>query len=483
MRVVNLSIQLLRTVLISLVLAFGASMVFFLLNFLSLSMTDPENIRYHLKLSFENKTHPMARGSYNDFNDCLITAMTLSRNARVDELTVSPMRIYGLQRPQDICRGLKQLAYDGSLNKDQYITVFYHQYLHGSRTVLSFLLDSMRVKDIRTTLFAICYLILLLNLFFLFIQIGQELFNPQDDLKNHAGTDLRKEFFREKLSLVIFSLCFLFFYDLSGKADSFTFSFTDILIFSILSMATFFNSIHMRFLVRVIFFAGFGALLAYFELLHGAVPLAMAGIIGIFFVQRVGDQSEMVRYLVCIESFFAFLAGFLGCFVFKIIAVSIYFDVNMLTNFLDLLMFRMTGVARTTSVPEEIRSYFVGYEASFLDMLISLKGQIPKLAFGSRKLGYMVVGSSGIILAFFTILLMIKPSMFRNPHQTLGLLFSNCFIVLWYVAFLQHTQEHPYFMTRLLVWPIASSCVLLMNGTECLLSYSKGWNSSFRRNN
>lgn len=481
MGIARLPKRMLRTFLISLVGTFGTSMVFFLLNFLSLQMTDSENIRYHLKLSFENKNYPMARGGNNDFNDCLISAMTLLRNAPVGELTVSPLRIYGLQRPQDICRGLKQVVYDGFLSKDQYITVFYHQYLNGQRTIFSFLLDNMRVKDIRATLFAMCYLFLLLNLLLLVYQIGKELFHPPNGNYVHGGNELKQEFLREKLSLVIFSLCFLSLYDLSEKADSFTSSITDIFIFTFLSMATLFNFLLLKFNVRVIFFTVFGALVAYFELLHGAVPLTIAVIIGVFCVQRIGGQSEMARFPLCLEALVAFLTAFVGCFVLKIITVNLVFPVNMVANFFDLLMYRMTGAERTISVPEEIRSYFTGHDASFLGMITGLSTGFGISGFGSKMLGYIVVISSVIILAFFTMLVLFKPRIFRTPPRIMGLIFSASIIGFWYLAFLEHTFEHPFFMSRLLVWPIAISCVLLMEGMGYFLYSYKGWRSSITK--
>jgi hypothetical protein len=455
-----MSSRFLKVCMLSSTVALCTSGFFFLLNFLSLQ-TGLEHIVSHLRESFENKNQTIADSRYWH-NDCLVAAMVITRDAPLSGLTISPKRIYGLKEPR-ICEGLSQLVYDGNLNREQFISVYYHQYWNGQRALLSFLLPVMKVETIRKTFSLLCYIIICINIVTLLTQLGIEFAHRKGSIISNE----QNEYVFEKSALLSFSIALLLFYNLSEAAESFISAPTDVLIFAFLTAASWINFYQYGLLSRTLFFALFGTMIAYFEFLHGALPLAIALVIGVLCVQRTAGQSEWTRLTVCMEAVIAFGTGFVGCFVVKLVAVSLHFHLNMFSNFLDLIASRMTGRGRT-SMPVELanspfgRNFLEPQEVSFGSVFRKLAYQAAVLGFGFPRLGRWLVAAALGINVLFTILLIAKREMVRAPQRLFGLIVSSLLIGLWYLVFLEHTRVHSHLMVRLLVWPIAVSGALLV---------------------
>jgi hypothetical protein len=459
--------RFLRVFMLSFIVVLCASGLFFLLNFLSLQ-TDVERIVSNLRDSFENGNRTIAN-SRHWHSDCFIAAMVITRDESIMDLTISPKRIYGLEKPQ-ICEGLKQLVYDSHLKHEYFMSVYYHQYLNGQRALLGFLLSFIGVETIRKIFFTACYSIVCTNIVILLTQIWIKFTG-----RNCSNMPNQKhEYLFEKSSLLIFSMGLLLFYDLPEAAASFRSAPTDVLLFAFLTAASCINFYRSGFLSRTLFFALFGTAIAYFEILHGAVTLAVALIIGVLSVQRTTGESKWTHLTVCAEALIAFGTGFLGCFVLKLAVVSLHFHLNMFSSFLDLLALRMTGRGRT-SMPVELmdspfgKNFFWRQEVSFGRVFRELAKEAAVFGFGFRRLGLWLVATALAINAFFAVLMPAKHKLVRAPQRLVGLIVSSLLIGLWYLVFLEHTQSHPRIMVRLLVWPIAVSGVLLVGWLSGML--------------
>ena len=116
-------------------------------------------------------------------------------------------------------------------------------------------------------------------------------------------------------------------------------------------------------------------------------------------------------------------------------------------SFASLLFYRMFGAP----LPESGTTLTLGY------LLSSYRRWSSLIGFGSPNLGTVLVLGSLAVLAVES---------WRTRDAPTSAILLGCWLgvaalLVWAVAFLNHTAVHPYFMARLLVIPVIGATILV----------------------
>lgn len=428
----------------SLVTALVATAFFLLLNAWAISL-DPEPLRLRLRASFESPTRTIGK-SKERFTDCLIPVMTLLDDGSVLQRSISAQRVYR-QRRGGPCKALRQLVYDGAIDPDAYSTIDYHQYWVGQRVVMKTLVPLVGVGGLRALFRWSTYIVL----------IGGVLLC----LRWALGAD--RPF--EPVALGLLLLSFLLFHDLGARAESFASGVTNLLIFSGL-VATARLPLE-RWLERrtTLSLAAFGAVVAYFDLMLGAVLIGLVCLIAaISLAPRtatadtaagLADPRPRALVLCCL----AYVTGFSATMLLHVIAAEIVFDQQVLVFFWDQLSYRLWGGSRST-LPAEINPMF-NSNPSLSRLLTRYSERLGIIGFGSLVAGRALLLSTVLAHGAAIVTLVRKWSDLVERYRYLGLLLSSLAIPIWYLVFLEHSQTHASLMIRLLSWNIGCAAVFV----------------------
>lgn len=336
----------------------------------------------------------------HQFNDCLILGLALAQTRSDAELTVSPVKPFGISELP--CVDLK--------NSVQGNELFYHNYLHGHTVLVRYLLPHMGVQTIRELLKATMTLVLLFGVALCLLRIGE---------RRAVG---------EQLVFLVAFLGFSRFFSLELFSQSLSHGPSDLVLLGFVALLAVKSGTlsEARWTTLACLF---GALTMIFEFMTGGLPIGAAAVIGLgWFALRPESRSvaAVLRGLV------AFLTGAATLMLIKLTSVAIVFGADAVRTIFETGAIRVNG-----DLPSQF-AHFVAWRELAKFTWILAPG-LPALAPGMLVVS-VLLGARAVTLG-------------RDP-VTLLLLLSCLPIVAWFLLFQQHTAIHAWFMVRILVWPI-----------------------------
>jgi len=436
-----------QSAIVAALLAAAALVAF---NYLSLGV-DKNVIAASLSRDITTNAAALRNGG-STFDDCLLLAMTIDRPPDRLVAAISPNRIYAsdTRRNQDICGGLRSLAVDGSLDPDRHVSVPYHYYWSGIRSVLAFMLPSVGVDGVRYGLQTLWFASFALALVYALVGTFRT--------RRHFG---RVDNFFVHLIIVLVS--FLLFSQVAENSKSFPNAPTDILFFLLLARYLYARAQSLEPALSPTSLGLVGALVGYFDMLHGAIPLFIAGIV--FMELSWSRTAEAIPAAVSrsVVPIAAFTSGVVTIFAVKVALVTVFIDSSYPASFFDGLLFRISGDAREYVDPV-LGKRFQDYPVSLVGVAKAFYRDAGLIAFGSQVIG---VGSIGVavVVQGLAALQLIRAKASTRTQLNFSCIASSGVIYLWWLLFMQHSIEHTHFMLRLWAWPIALSAILLYSLT------------------
>jgi hypothetical protein len=430
----------------------------------ALALTVPvEDIRRALRRDFDQR--PEVFEASNSFNDCLLMAMTIDRMVDPWVAVISPNRLYGADvtsHRQDICAGLRSLAFTGAIDPTTHVSVPYHQYWSGMRSILAPMLPVIGVGGVRIMLRSAWLVSFGIALILALIGFAASRKVPAASHPQVGG-------------VLVILLCFALFAQARSKSVSFTAAPTDILLllFIACSIAWHRRSSWRR---RHAALGALGALVAYFELLHGAFPLFVAATFFLAAPRSIPRQRIVAALADAMAPAVSFAAGLATAMAVRVALVTVLADSSFVAEFFDLLLYRMTGDDRE-------------YDAAMLERFPETTVSLYDVAWGFYQKAGLIAGGNdflGVLLMGFAILVHVValPAALwtRQPEvrgRLLVLLASSGFVVLFWVVFMEHTSIHQHMTMRLWFWPIAMAILMLASMRRMVPVFSSRADSSF----
>ncbi|MCY3965314.1 MAG: glycosyltransferase [Acidobacteria bacterium] len=469
----------------------AATIVFLALNGLAVR-ADPEPVVEALRVSYEHPERTL-EDSAERFNDCLLSLMALDRGASTWERTVSPRRVYRYTRPQRPCDALEQRLDQGAVDDSDFLTVFYHQYWAGQRVMLQWLLPWTGVNGLRSLLEALTFVLLGIGLAGALVLAGAVVTAPHPwdreprdrklparvrralglpTAEDEATSRLlkRQTLFQPTAYAVLF-VCLLLFLDLGDRAGSFTTGASNVLTLSLLLAVPVLRIASWKPEHQVLLFGGFGALIAYHELLFGSALIGLVVLLlalataplpsTVHDVQRsqhLGDPRTWRRRLLIRGG-----AAYVGClsavFLLRVVLAELVFSEPVLFKFWDQLTHRLYGAARS-SIHPEIDPFYAGRPTveRFLDRL---ENNLGTVGLGSQVLALVLIGLTAVTLIAATLYVLRHWWTLEDPWRWAGILAAGWSVPAWYAIFFAHTMAHVPVMIRLLALPYAAATILI----------------------
>jgi hypothetical protein len=342
------------------------------------------------------------------FNDCLITALALEQRQPREKLTVSPVN--PSEPLQDVCRDLR----DGTgINHAAY----YHNYLHGHAVLLRYLLPHWSIGAIKEGYKAGISLLLLAAIALCLARL--------------FDASARRE---ESLIFLIVLLGFARFFGLEWFAQSLGHGPSDLVVLGFVALLTARAGAMSR-RGWVLSAALFGALTMIFEFLTGGLPLGASVVLGLGWfalAERERSPTTVVLGLV------AYGIGAAVPLLVKLALVASLFGSKAVS------WMAMQGIFRMGS---ELPPGLEGVTATS-QLLLNINVLAPGLPLFSAGLLVLAL-ALGLVAAL------------RHPQPPFLLLLASILpIILWFLAFRQHTAIHAWFMARILVWPLIAGFAL-----------------------
>ncbi len=451
------------------------------LNWLA-ATADPEPVADALRASYEHPERTL-EDSAERFNDCLLSLMALDRGGTLVERTVSPRRVYRYTRPQRPCDALEQRLSQGAVDDSDYLTVFYHQYWAGQRVMLQGLLPPLGVDGLRRTLRVLTFGLLGLGFFgalgrIVLLFIGRE---PESKAaggrpegrrtdraapRQSAGNSRRwREHFFQATALAALFLSLFLFLDLDRRAGSFTTGASNVLTLALLVAVPAFGIANWKPGRQVLLFAGFGAAIAYHELLFGS---ALIGLVCVLLALSTAPPPVHATVAVARHWWPALYlrcgGAYVGClsavFLLRVVIAEFVFREPVLFKFWDQLTHRLYGAPRSSIHPDI--DVFYASRPTLERFLERLGNNLGTVGFGSTAVALILIGGAALILIAATVFVLKQRPSLEEPWRWLGVLAAGWCVPAWYVVFSAHSMAHVPVAIRLLALPYAAAAVLIV---------------------
>ena len=444
-----------RTALLAAAVTVFATALFLGLNRLAV-VGDPAPVADALRASFDHPERTL-EDSAERFNDCLLSLMALDRGGTTLERTVSPRRVYRYERPQRPCDALEQRLSQGAVDDSDYLTVFYHQYWAGQRAMLQWLLPRLGVDGLRRTLQALTFGLLALGFagalgrtVFLFVGRDPEGDSEDDEARSRRW---RENLFQATAFGTLF-LCLFLFLDLGRRAGSFTTGASNVLTLALLVAVPALRVARWSPARQVLLFGGFGAAIAYHELLFGSAPIGLVCVLLALAAApapahaavAIGVARDWRRVLL------------LRCA--RVVIAEFLFEEPVLFKFRDQLAHRLWGAPRN-SIHPDIDPLYASRPTMerFLDRLGDRLGTV---GFGSTPVALVLIAAAALVLVAATVVVLRRRRSLEEPWRWFGILAAGWCMPVWYVVFAAHTMAHVPVAVRLLALPYAAAAVLVV---------------------
>lgn len=391
-----------------------------------LPLDDPSTTRHRIRAAFETGDLGFddfllfdSRRGFFQYNDCNVLQMIANSNPSRLSGALSPIVYSANHDWTDQCAVLHRVAAEGA-DLSGLIENHYSRYWHGYRVGVAMALRAMELRTLRRVLGGGVWLSLAA---FLVLTV-------------RAGGTTRRVGLAITLSAAL--LWAVPYFD-----QGFTFGFGDAaLIFGLAVLAA---QPHLARHVDTIapFAAIFGAVIAFFEMLTGQLPVAAAWLVAVIVAVR-RDQAPSAATDVRVLSFAlaAFGTGAVVTVVIKQVLAFTLSDPGAGHAF-------FSHLAMYADVPEAS-----GRRPGVLLPFIRLADAAYVLTYGSKNAGYVLV-------MLVTLLWMLGASLaWRDRRVTTNmdrvvLLVASLAPVVWVLLLPQHTVIHARFMVRILVASIA----------------------------
>ena len=464
-----------------------ATAVFLALNWLAVR-GDPEPAAEALRTSYAHPERTI-EDSAERFNDCLLSLMTLDRGGTTLERAVSPRRVYRYTRPQRPCDALDQRLGQGAVDDSDYLTVFYHQYWAGQRVMLQWLLPPLGVDGLRRTLRALTFGLLALG-------FAGALARTAFLSTRRSSARWREDLF-QAVALGALFLCLFLFLDLGRRAESFTTGASNVLTLALLIAVPALRVALWPPARQVFLFAGFGAAIAWHELLFGNAPIGLACVLLALAAAPspadgkaaggsavavggrnvagggravVGGGSAVAgsrgavaagnawRRSLLVRCAGAYVACLSAVFLLRVAIAEFVFQEPVLFKFWDQLTHRLYGAPRS-SIHPDIDGFYSGRPTleRFLERVWDNLGTV---GLGSPVVALVLIGAAAGALIAATAWLLPRWRNLEDPWRWAGILAAGWSVPAWYAVFFAHTMAHVPVMIRLLALPYAAAAVL-----------------------
>ncbi|MDE2923097.1 MAG: glycosyltransferase [Acidobacteriota bacterium] len=443
-----------------------ATAFFLALNWLAVS-GDPEPVADALRASLEHPARTL-EDSAERFNDCLLSLMTLDRGGTRVERTVSPRRVYRYTRPQRPCDALEQRLSQGAVDDSDYLTVFYHQYWAGQRVMLQWLLPPLGVDGLRRTLRVLTFGLLGLGFFAAAARAVLLFIRGEPESDSHEGTGDSKrwrENLFQALALAALFLCLFLFLDLDRRAGSFTTGASNVLTLALLIAVPVLGIANWKPGPQILLFAGFGAAIAYHELLFGSALIGLACVLLALATAPPPAQATVAvardwwraLYLRCGGAYVSCLSA---VFLLRVVIAEFVFQEPVLFKFWDQLTHRLYGAPRS-SIHPEIDPFYAS-RPTVERFLQRVGDNLGTVGFGSTAVAVVLLGGAALTLIAATLFVLSKRRSLEEPWRWLGILAAGWCVPAWFVVFSAHTMAHVPVIVRLLALPYAAAAILIV---------------------
>ncbi|HYH23007.1 MAG TPA: hypothetical protein VD995_30720 [Azospirillum sp.] len=399
-------------------------------------------------------------------NDCRVLAgvvfpypsrvdEALSPRMTAEEPPVIPPSANGLPKPP--CLRLITLA--GMADPGAAAGYVYHRYLHGHRLfarVLAPYVPPLALGAI--TLVATHALVLVL--------LGAAL--AQAAARGGAGSAPGRA---RDHAFAALALAFLLFYGLGLFGWNFSLALPDVVILGFILFAYRYPLGRLGERAFVLTVAGFGVLTAVFEFLTGGIPLGLTVLLGMVALGEAPDRRALVWRAVLGTAVFG--TAIAACFAIKLAFLVLYAGPGEAATFFASLSERTGGRFVYGLTPADLaRAQHFGFDLgaaegrllpSLAYLLFRLGEASHRIAFGSGALGTAVLAGATVLVPTLAVLAWRAPAGAdaRLPRaETVLLLLTPLVLLLWFLAFVNHTILHAVWMVRVLVWMPALAAVL-----------------------
>jgi hypothetical protein len=391
-----------------------------------LPLDDPSTTRHRIRAAFETgdlgfddfRLFDSRRGFFQ-YNDCNVLQMIANSNPSRLSGALSPIVYSANHEWTDQCAVLQRVASEGA-DLAGLIENHYSRYWHGYRVGVAMGLRTMEIRTLRRVLGGGVWLSLAALL----------------ALTDRAGRTTRR------VGLAI-TLSAAFLWAVPYFDQGFTFGLGDAaLIFGLVVLAA---RPHLAQQVDTIapFAAIFGAVIAFFEMLTGQLPVAAAWLVAVIVaIRRDQARSAATDVRVLSLAVAAFGIGAVFTILIKQVLAFTLSDPAAGHAFLS-------HIAMYAAVPQAS-----GQRPGILLPFIRLADAAYVLTYGSKSAGYVLVMLLTLLWVLGAVLAVRDRRETANMDRVV-LLVASLAPVVWVLLFPQHTVIHALFMVRILVASIA----------------------------
>jgi hypothetical protein len=365
--------------------------------------------------------HPSTTIGSHQWNDCLITLLSIDQRGDRARLALSPI-IAGFESPEldegDPCSSLAALTSGQALDPDLY---HYDRYVHGAVVALRYLLPHFEISQIRALYRGTLTAALVCGFALCLIGIARG---------------------RRVAAFVVLAVVFLAllrFFGLEFFSQSLGHGPADLIIACYAVSIALMLFVPTGPLVVVLAAAVFGGLTIIFELFTGGVPLGLAMVLGLSSLAvRRGSQPDGIP--LALWSAAGFLTSAATVYVLKLLAVVYVADDAVVADVLH-----------------KLRSYSTAAEG--LDAkgaIVQIAGSVSVIVGGMTLLAWSALAGALVAGAYGAgwIRRHAPDSGTRQLATLLAL--SVLPIPMWLLVFINQAGTHAWFIDRILVWPIAA---------------------------
>jgi hypothetical protein len=388
---------------------------------------DSPTIRHRIRAAFETGDLGFedyllfdSRRGFFQYNDCNVLQMIANRNPSRAARAISPIVYSANDDWTDQCAVLHQVTLDGA-DVAGLIENHYSRYWHGYSVGVAVALRAMELRSLRRFLVGTVWL-LLAAFTVVMVRSGRA--------SRWVGL---------AIALAAALLWAVPYFD-----PGFTFGFGDAAV--LLGLAVLAARPHLALNVATLvpYAAGFGAVVVFFEMLTGQLPVAAAWLVAVIVAARRDHASSAmpdVRVLA-IAAIIAFGAGALATVAIKQVLAYVLVDPGAGTAF-------FSHLTLYASVPEAS-----GGRPGILRPFIRLLQTSYVLTYGSRSGGYAAVGLI-VLASMIAAARSWRGWRLQGEEDRVVLLAASLAPVVWVLVLPQHTVIHAHFMVRILVASIA----------------------------
>jgi hypothetical protein len=410
-----------RAVLVVLVLNCG---FLFLVLFVPI---DSPTIRHRIRAAFETgdlgfedyRLFDSRRGFFQ-YNDCNVLQMIANRNPSRVARALSPIVYSANDDWTNQCAVLHRVTLEGA-DVAGLIENHYSRYWHGYNVGVAIALRAMELRTLRRFLVATVWL----------------------SLAGFTAVMIRSGRAFRRVGLAI-ALAATLLWAVPYFDPGFTFGFGDAAVLLGLAGLAARPHIALNVATLVPFAAGFGAVVVFFEMLTGQLPVAAAWLVAVIVAARRDHASSAIPdvRVLAIAALVAFGVGAVATVTIKQVVAYTLVDPGAGRAFFSHLLLY-------ASLPEA-----AGWRPGALRPFIRLLQTSYVLTYGSTRGGYAAVGLI-VVASMIAAARSWRGRRLHGEEDRMVLLAASLVPVVWVLVLPQHTVIHAHFMVRILVASVA----------------------------